>query len=133
MDIYNDVIERLEMLGVTVLSDNDFAVTFAIERAQEQILNDIHHAEMPKGLRLLFIDFAAGIYLHDMKAMGKLAVTGLDFDAAPAKQIKEGDVQITFAGGADGSQTPEQRVDALINRLTHPNPGQLARFRRLSW
>lgn len=133
MDIYNEVIQRLHTLGATVLSNNDFSVTFAIERAQEEILNDIHHTEMPEGLRYLFIDMAAGYYLHDKKAMGQLAVSGLDFDAAPAKQIKEGDVQITFAGGADGSQTPEQRVDSLIARLTHPDPAQLNRYRRLSW
>lgn len=133
MDIYSDVTMRLQALGVAVLSDNDFTVRFAVSRARDLILNDIHWTEVPEGLHSLFVDLAAGYYLHDMKALGKLSVSGLDFETAPAKQIKEGDVQITFASGADGSQTPEQRLDALIARLIHPNPVELSCYRRITW
>ncbi len=133
MDIYTDVMMRLSALGVTVLSNSDFTLRFAIRRARDVILNDIHWLEVPDGLRSLFVDLAAGYYLHDMKALGKLSVSGLDFETAPAKQIKEGDVQITFASGADGSQTPEQRLDALISRLIHPDPAELSCYRRITW
>ncbi|MBR6313025.1 MAG: hypothetical protein IKR49_00105 [Clostridia bacterium] len=130
MNIYSDVVLRLESFGVHVLSDNDFALQYAIDRAKEQILNDIHHAQMPDGLKHTFIDMAAGYYLADRKAFGQLGDGGADVTAAAVKQIKEGDVQVTFA---DDVQTPEQRLDALIHTLTHPDPAQLTRFRRLSW
>lgn len=132
-DIYSAVLDRLATLGVDGLSDDDKAVRFAVDRTRERILNDINHEEVPEELRHTFIDMAAGTYLYDLKAMGLLQLHELDYATAPAKQIKEGDVQITFASAADGSLTPEARLDRLIHTLTHPDPALLASFRRLVW
>ncbi|MBR6314268.1 MAG: hypothetical protein IKR49_06500 [Clostridia bacterium] len=132
-DIYSAVLDRLSTLGVDGIGSNDNALTFAIARARERILNDINHQEVPEELRYTFIDMAAGTYLYDLKAMGLLQLHELDYATAPAKQIKEGDVQITFASAADGSLTPEARLDRLIHTLMHPDPALLASFRRMVW
>lgn len=132
-DIYADVVERLGMLGVDVAPEGDSGVRYAIGRAKERILNDINHPVVPFGLRYTFIDLAAGYYLQDQKDMGLLDPVQFDFSAAPAKQIKEGDVQITFASASEGSMTPEARFDRLVQALTTPNPTLLARYRRLVW
>lgn len=132
-DIYSAVLDRLATLGVDGLSDDDKAVRFAVDRTRERILNDINHEEVPEELRYTFIDMAAGTYLHDMKAMGLLQIQELDYTTAPAKQIKEGDVQITFAAAADGSLTPEARLDRMIHTLSHPDPALFASFRKLVW
>ena len=74
---------------------------------------------------------AAGFYLAAKKAAGQLNLEGVDLDAA-VKQIQEGDTSITFAAG-EGSQTPEQRLDSLIDRLTAGREKELVRYRRLIW
>lgn len=133
MNITNDVLQRLNSFGVTVLASNDAMLQFAISRAEEMILNDINCSEIPFGLKYTFIDMASGCYLHDQKAMGLLDASVLDLTSAPAKQIKEGDVQITFATSSDGSLTPEARFDQLVQSLIHPDPVLLTRYRRLAW
>ena len=132
MDILKDVHDRLGSLGFDV-SESDYSVRYAIARAKERILNDINCLEVPDGLRYTFIDMACGYYLHDLKAMGQIDASVLDLMNAPAKQIKEGDVQVTFAAASDGSLTPEARFDKLVNSLIHPDPALLAAYRRLVW
>lgn len=133
MDIKADVIALLDGYGVIGTSESDVLLGFAIARAQELILTDIHQDDMPDGLKYTFIAMAAGLYLLDKKAAGQLQLESVDYVSAPAKQIKEGDVQITFASASDGSATPEMRFDALVQKLIHPDPSTLTRHRRLSW
>ncbi len=71
----------------------------------------------------------AGRYLQYKKACGQL--TEFDLDAA-VKSIQEGDTNITFAIGG-GSQTPEQRLDALIASLCSERLEEVIRYRRLEW
>ncbi len=132
MDIREETARLLEELGVLGVSQDDFILDFAVKHAEEIILTDINHKEMPEGLRYTFVCMAAGLYLQDMKAAGRLRLENVNFTDAPAKQIKEGDVQVTFAAASDGSLTPEARLDALIHKLTWPDPSTLTRYRRLS-
>lgn len=85
----------------------------------------------PEGLENIAVSMAAGFYLAAKKAAGQLNLAGVDLDAA-VKQIQEGDTSITFAAG-EGSQTPEQRLDSLIDRLTAGREKELVRYRRLIW
>ena len=132
MDILQDVRNRLSGFGFDASGD-DVSLTFAIARAREQILNDINHDEVPEGLRYTFIDMACGFYLHDLKAMGQIDASVIDLSSAPAKQIKEGDVQVTFAAASDGSLTPEARFDNLVKSLITPEPWLLSRYRRIAY
>lgn len=132
MDILQDVRNRLSGFGFDASGD-DVSLTFAIARAREQILNDINHDEVPEGLRYTFIDMACGFYLHDLKAMGQIDASVIDLSSSPAKQIKEGDVQVTFAAASDGSLTPEARFDNLVKSLITPEPWLLSRYRRITY
>ena len=70
MDIYNDVVARLAALGYTVTENPDAAVTYAINRAAEQIKANINRTEIPEGLRYTWVDMAAGLFLFDKKEAG---------------------------------------------------------------
>jgi len=70
-----------------------------------------------------------GQYLKWKKDCGQLE--GFDLDAA-VKSIQEGDTNITFAVG-EGSATPEQRLNNLIEYLTNGRTREFIRYRRLVW
>lgn len=131
MEIYNDVVDRLKSLGYTVTESLDAAVTYSINRAAEIIKAKINRTEIPEGLYYTYVDMAAGLFLQDKKAAGQLG-DAFDF-SAPVKSIAEGDVSVTFASAADGSLTPETRLDNTINAFINPPQSLYAAFRRLKW
>lgn len=83
----------------------------------------------PEGLESLAVSMAVGEYLNMKKCSGQLE--GFDLDAA-VKSIQEGDTNITFALG-EGSSTPEQRLNSLIDYLINGRIGEIYRYRRLVW
>lgn len=131
MDIYNDVVLRLSQFGYTVQESDVPDLNYVINRAAEKITANINRTDIPGGLHYTWVDMAAGLFLFDKKATGQLG-DGFDF-SAPAKKITEGDVSVEFAGVADGSFTPETRLDNLLNSLINPPTYLFARFRRLVW
>ena len=112
MAVYDDVVIRLAMLGYEVTDVDKPAVQYQISRAERYIKNNTNLPEVPEGLFGVWVDMAAGLFLYDCKAAGKLG-EGFDF-SAPAKSISEGDTSVTFAGASDGAVTPEARFDALL-------------------
>ena len=132
MNIYNDVVTRLAMLGYAVTETDRPAVQFQINRAERQIKNNTNLLEVPDGLCSVWVDMAAGLFLYDLKAAGKLTGDAFDF-SAPAKSVAEGDTTVTFAGASDGALTPEARFDALLNGMINPLQSELAAYRRLKW
>ena len=86
-------------------------------------------SEIPEGLESLAVSMAVGEYLNMKKCSGQLE--GFDLDAA-VKSIQEGDTNITFALG-EGSSTPEQRLNSLIDYLINGRIGEIYRYRRLVW
>ena len=128
--VYEAVVARLSMLGYTVTDADKAGLEYLIHKCEVDILTNINHRELPKGLFYTLVDMAAGQFLFNKKAAGGLE--GFDFDA-PAKSITEGDVSVTFAGASDGASRAESRFDALLDRLMHPPDSVLAAFRRLRW
>ena len=128
--VYEAVVARLSMLGYTVTDADKAGLEYLIHKCEVDILTNINHRELPKGLFYTLVDMVAGQFLFDKKAAGGLE--GFDFDA-PAKSITEGDISVTFAGASDGSSSAESRFDALLDRLMHPPDSVLAAFRRLRW
>lgn len=63
--------------------------------------------------------------------MAPESLARLDLEMA-VQQIQMGDTSVAFAAG-DGCQTPEQRLNALIDCLTALPCGQLAAHRRMLW
>lgn len=128
--VYEAVVARLSMLGYTVTDADKAGLEYLIHKCEVDILTNINHRELPKGLFYTLVDMVAGQFLFNKKAAGGLE--GFDFDA-PAKSITEGDISVTFAGASDGASNAESRFDTMLSRLMHPAESTLAAFRRLRW
>ena len=130
--MYDAVMKRLRALGYapTETDEERATIEYAIDRAEWAIKNNINQPEVPAGLRFVWVDMAAGLYLFDLKASGRLIGDAFNFEA-PAKSISEGDTSVTFAGAGDGVLTPEARFDALLDGLINPQQDQLAAYRRM--
>lgn len=124
----DDVVAMLTALGVTG-ADTDPLLDIFLMNVQQRIMNKINCSYIPEGLEGVAVYMAVGEYLNAKKATGQL--TGFDLDAA-VKSIQEGDTNITFALG-EGSSTPEQRLNSLIDYLINGRIGEIYRYRRLVW
>lgn len=126
----DDVVALLDAVGVTGAAD-DPLLPYMINSVTERVKNETNQLEIPEGLHWLAVELVVGEYLAFKKNAGQLDIDGLDLEAA-VKQIQEGDTNTVFAIG-DGSQTPEQRLDTLIARLTCDRSREFIRFRRIQW
>ena len=120
-------VAMLTALGVAGAAD-DPLLDMVLTNVQWRIKNLSNLSEIPEGLESLAVSMAVGEYLN-MKCSGQLE--GFDLDAA-VKSIQEGDTNITFALG-EGSSTPEQRLNSLIDYLINGRIGEIYRYRRLVW
>lgn len=118
----------LTALGVAGAAD-DPLLDMVLTNVQWRIKNLSNLSEIPEGLESLVVSMAVGEYLNMKKAVGQL--TGFDLDAA-IKQIQEGDTNTVFALG-EGSLTPEQRLNVLIDYLINGRSDELYRFRKMVW
>lgn len=122
-------VAMLTALGVAGAAD-DPLLDIALNNVQWRIKNLSNLSEIPEGLESLAVSMAVGEYLNMKKCSGQLE--GFDLDAAAMKSIQEGDTNITFALG-EGSSTPEQRLNSLIDYLINGRIGGIYRYRRLVW
>ncbi len=123
--------ERLAAFGYEVQPADEALLGFALDKAVGSIKNDCNLAEVPEGLQRIAVEWAAGEFLQAKKAFAPDDLAGLDLEAA-VKQIQAGDTNVVFAAG-EGSQTPEQRLNGLINYLLSYGRAELACYRRLRW
>lgn len=126
----NDVVALLETLGVIGAVD-DLLLQYMMNSVIERVKNGTNQQEIPEGLHHVAVELVVGEYLAFKKNAGQLDIEGLDLEAA-VKQIQEGDTNTVFAIG-DGSQTPEQRLDSLIARLTRDRTHEFIKYRRIQW
>ena len=122
-------VAMLTALGVAGAAD-DPLLDIVLNNVQWRIKNLSNLSEIPEGLESLAVSMAVGEYLNMKKCSGQLE--GFDLDAAAVKSIQEGDTNITFALG-EGSSTPEQRLNSLIDYLITGRIGEIDRYRRLVW
>ena len=122
-------VAMLTALGVAGAAD-DPLLDIALNNVQWRIKNLSNLSEIPEGLESLAVSMAVGEYLNMKKCSGQLE--GFDLDAAAMKSIQEGDTNITFALG-EGSSTPGQRLNSLIDYLINGRIGEIYRYRRLVW
>lgn len=122
-------VAMLTALGVARAAD-DPLLDMVLTNVQWRIKNLSNLSEIPEGLESLAVSMAVGEYLNMKKCSGQLG--GFDLDAAAVKSIQEGDTNITFALG-EGSSTPEQRLNSLIDYLINGRIGEIYRYRRLVW
>jgi len=124
----DQVIFMLTALGVTGAT-TDPLLDILLQNVQQRILNKTNQSVIPEGLESVAVYMAVGEYLNMKKTVGQL--TGFDLDAA-IKQIQEGDTNTVFAIG-EGSLTPEQRLNGLIDYLINGRSDELYRYRKLVW
>ena len=120
---------RLKMLGYTPSDTDDVMIDWELKRAERYILDFCNVQKLPEELLETVVDMAAAQILMARKATG--ALEGYDF-AAAVKSIQEGDTTVSYAVG-EGSQTPEQRFDALMSSMAAPPIQSHLRYRRLQW
>lgn len=123
--------ERLKSFGYEVRTDDEFALTFSMEKVRNTIRNEINKDEVPKGLEHIAVDMACGEFLLSKKTFMPDDLKNIDLDLA-VKQIQKGDTNTVFAVG-EGSQTPEQRLNIFINHLLTYGRSEFARYRRFVW
>lgn len=124
----DQVISMLTALGVTGAT-TDPLLDILLQNVQQRILNKTNQSVISEGLESVAVYMAVGEYLNMKKTVGQL--TGFDLDAA-IKQIQEGDTNTVFAIG-EGSLTPEQRLNGLIDYLINGRSDELYRYRKLVW
>ncbi len=123
--------KRLKSFGYEVKPDDEFTLTFCVEKVSINIKNEINQKHVPEGLWHIAADMAAGEFLLYKKTFAPDDLAGFDLTNA-VKEIKEGDTTISFGTG-EGSQTPEQRLNTFINYLLTYGKSQISLFRRLKW
>lgn len=122
---------RLKSLGLELKKADEGLLGFALAKAVNGIKTDCNISELPEELRPVAVDMAAGEFLLAKKTFAPADIAGLDLSPA-LKQVQVGDTNTVFAAG-EGSLTPEQRLDILINRLLNKDRGLLAAYRRFRW
>ncbi len=123
-----DVTKRLLDFGYTITDNDTWVLGFIIQKIENHIKNQCNVSAIPDGLHQTAVDMVCGEFLLEKKNIGQLTIVNLD---AAVKSIQEGDTNITFAVGA-GSMTSEQRLDALISYLMHPD-ADYASYRCVKW
>lgn len=123
--------ERLKSFGYEVRVDDEFALTFCMEKVRSTIKNETNWQDVPKGLEHIAVDMTAGEFLLSKKTFAPTDLEGFDLDYA-VKQIQTGDTNTVFATG-EGSLTPEQRLTAFINYLLSYGKDEFNSFRRIRW
>nr|DAQ34782.1 MAG TPA: tail connector protein [Caudoviricetes sp.] len=123
--------DRLKSLGYEVKADDEFALTFCVEKVRSSIKNEINWQEVPEGLEHIAVDMAVGDFLLSKKTFAPNDLVGFDLDYA-VKQIQTGDTNTVFATG-EGSLTPEQRLTTFINYLLSYGKAEFNSFRRIRW
>ena len=124
-----DVVTLLAALGVAGTAENPL-LDLVINQVQWRIKNLTNLQEVPEGLVGLAVQMAAGEFLSMLKGSGQLE--GFELEEAAIKQIQEGDTNTVFSVG-DGSYTPEQRLNSLIDFLINGRVGEIYRYRKMVW
>lgn len=123
--------ERLKSFGYELKAEDDFVLSFCIDKVRSSIKNEINWQDVPEGLEHIAIDMVVGEFLLSKKTFAPNELEGFDLDYA-VKQIQTGDTNTVFAIG-EGSMTPEQRLTAFINYLLSYGKAEFNSFRRVRW
>lgn len=122
---------RLKSFGYEVKEDDEFSLTFCIEKVRSTIMNEINRQDVPERLEHIAVDMAVGEFLLSKKTFAPNDLVEFDLGYA-VKQIQTGDTNTVFATG-EGSLTPEQRLTTFINYLLSYGRNEFNSFRRLKW
>ena len=117
-----DVMKRLEALGFTVTSVDEWVLGFCIDKVENHIKNNCNVRAVPKGLHEVAVDLVCGEFLF-----GKMSTGALNFERA-VKRIKEGDTDVEYAEGTSDAEL----IATLINDL-RSRKIDFAAYRKIVW
>ena len=117
-----DVMKRLEALGFTVTSMDEWVLNFCIDKVVSHIKNNCNVKTVPGGLREVAVDLICGEFLF-----GKLNSGALDFERA-VKRIKEGDTDVEYAEGSSDAELMATLINDLRSRRI-----DFAAYRKIVW
>ncbi len=118
--MFDIIAGRLAGLGYEISEDDAELISFCSKKVENDIKNRTNLADIPEGLREVFIDRVCGEVL-----MSKLMSGELDGGEGGVKSITEGDVSVSFSGGVS--------VRDLIDRLLASGRGELICYRKIRW
>jgi hypothetical protein len=123
--------KRLLSFGYTVKTEDEFALTFCVEKTRSAIKNDTNQSDVPEGLEHIASDMSIGEFLLSKKTFAPDDLSNLDLSYV-VKQIQTGDTNTVFSVG-DASLTPEQRLTTFINYLLSYGKAEFSAYRRVRW
>ena len=116
----NAVVRRLDALGVSVDAEDAGLLGFCMEKVWATARLECNREDIPAELEPFLVDMAAGEFLFEQKATGRLAL-----DPA-VRAVAMGDTSVTYT-------EPFATADRLIAALRNCGSAQFARIRRLPW
>ena len=69
--------ERLKSFGYTVKVDDEFALTFCVEKVRSTIKNEINWNDVPEGLEHIAVDMAVVNFFFPRKPLHLMTLPGL--------------------------------------------------------
>lgn len=124
--IYLSVRERLKTLGYEVVLEDSWLMGFAVQKVENYIKSSCNLDEIPEGLFTVEVDMVCGELLLAKKQSNQLS--GFNFEPA-VRSVSEGDTSVSYAT----EETTSQQFGALLERMSHPDSGEFARYRRIQW
>ena len=121
------ITERLKSFGYEVTEDDDWMLTFCMEKVTKTIMNYCNVSTIPEDLNPTAIDMVCGEFLRIKRQTGQLQIGGLDFSGI-VTSIKQGDTSVSFSSG----MSDEEKVDTLIAYLVDGKDDLLC-YRRMYW
>ena len=119
-------------INFTYSDSDDWMLMFCIEKTINTIKSECNTSSIPEGLMQVAVQMIVGEFLYNKKNSGQTeGFKDLDFSVA-VKSIQEGDTNISFAVG-EGSLSPEQMINNLINYLLTSGKSQFVSYRKIKW
>lgn len=125
----HEIVSLLENIGVKDVSCDDVLLSFIKDETVNQVKSHCNISTIPKQAKETVILMIIGKYLKSLKAVGKLELSDLNFDAIP-KSVSLGDTKVEFTGN---DTTDEKRLDSLIDSWIVNGLNSLNHFRKIAW
>lgn len=125
------VIRRLYYLGLTLTKDDEWELSFSIEKVVTSILNYCDIEEVPKGLYYVATERIVGDFLNIQKVKGNLDEVFNTVIEQAQKEVEVGDTRLVYYNRPD--LTPGEQLTNLISAMSTYGEGDLLSFRTLQW
>jgi len=122
------VVDRLVCFGFLPLVSDAPEIAFTMQKAVQNVLNDINQVEMPDELKYITVDWIVGEFLMGRYSTGRLELQNISFEGGGLESVTEGDTTVKYR---DGATSGEAKFKALIAMLQ--NGGNLVCCRKIKW